>query len=165
MSTTYKVDMEGRPTFVDSDKGSMMVRMWDLGPLKPEAPEKPKLPEGKEGTPAHDLAMIDFDGALATYRSDLKAYGAQLKDFEEWHKKYQGPYEIEMFSIDAREAMAIAPDRYMVSDDRLDNHGLPKGRKPGKFHAEEKQRIAEASRARARELARDPVFGQQEIHA
>jgi hypothetical protein len=164
VSTTYKVDIDGRPTFHDPDQGSMLVKMWDLGPLSPKAPQKPALPEGKEGTPAHDLAMIEFESALAKYKADLAAYGAQIKDFEQWHAKYQGPYEIEMYSVDAREAMAIAPDRYMVSDDRLPNHGLPKGRKPGKFHEEDKERRADAARVRARELARDPVFG-QEMHA
>lgn len=161
MSTSYKVDVDGRPIFTDPDAGSMLVKMWDVGPTKPQAPEKPAMPEGKEGTPAYELAMIEIEGQLAKYRSDLQAYGKQLRDFEQWHKTYEGPYEIIDHSVNVREAMQNDPERYFVSDDRLPNHGLPKGRRPGKWHEHQKQVRAEESRARARELARDPVFGQE----
>lgn len=161
MSTSYKVDLDGRPIFTDPDQGSMLVKMWDIGPTKPLAPEKPPLPEGKEGTPAHDLALIEFEGAIAKYKADLQAYGQQLRDFEQWHRNFEGPYEITDHSVNVREAMQNDPERYFVSDDRLPNHGLPKGRKPGKWHERQKEVRAAESRARARELARDPVFGHQ----
>lgn len=161
MSTSYKVDLDGRPVFTDPDQGSMIVKMWDIGPQKPNAPVKPGLPEGKEGSPAHDLALIELEGALAKYKGDLQAYGRELRDFEQWHRSYEGPYEISDHSVNVREAMQNDAERYFVSDDRLPNHGLPKGRKPGKWHENQKLVRAEQSRARARELARDPVFGTQ----
>jgi len=160
--TQYKVNAEGRvdqDTYNDTNK--LMVRLWDTGPVPPSAPERPELPKGKEGDPEYDLSMIEFKGALSVYETALKIYGQEKKDFAEWQNKFGGPYEIEMFSVDAREALMIAPDRYFVSDSRLKNHGLPDKRKPGKWHDEQKQVRAEADRLRARELARDPVFGQE----
>lgn len=142
-----------------ADQQSMMVRIWDLGPSEGEIPAKPELPKGKEGSPEYDLAMIDFRADLANYETALKAFAQAKKDFAAWQKTYGGPYEIEMFSVDAREALGISPDRYMVSDDRLPNHGLPKGRKPGPWHADEKKRQEELKRFSAQQVARDPVFG------
>lgn len=158
MSTGYSATVDG-PAVQTSDLPKLMVRVWDLGPAVPEAPVKPALPTGKEGSPEHDLALIDFKGALADYETALKAFGQAKKDFAAWQATYGGPYESEMYSVDAREALAIAPDRYLVSDDRLPNHGLPKGRKAGKWHHEEKQRQEELRRHTARQLDRDPVFG------
>lgn len=147
-----------------ADQHSMMVRLWDLGPNEGDIPTRPETPKGKEGSPEYDLAMIDFRGDLANYETALKAYGQAKKDFAAWQDTYGGPYEFEMYSVDAREALAIAPDRYLVSDDRLPNHGLPKGRKPGRWHAEEKQRQEELRRFTAQQVARDPVFGTQGAH-
>jgi hypothetical protein len=144
-----------------NDTNSLMVKVWDTGPLAPNAPSKPALPTGKEGSPDYDLAMIEFKGELAAYEKALVGYGAQKRDHADWHAKYGGPYEIEMYSIDAREALMIAPDRYFVSDSRIKNHGLPEKRKPGKWHEDQKQLRAEASRMSARDMKRDPVFGSQ----
>lgn len=144
-----------------ADQHSMMVRLWDLGPSEAEMPARPETPKAKEGSPEHDLAMIDFRADLANYETALKAFSQAKKDFAAWQETFGGPYEIEMYSVDAREALAIAPDRYLVSDDRLPNHGLPRGRKPGKWHAEEKQHQEELKRFTAQQRARDPVFGSQ----
>lgn len=143
------------------DQQTMMVRLWDLGPSESEIPGKPELPTAKEGSPAYDLAMIDFRADLANYETALKAFSKAKKDFAEWQATYGGPYEVEKYSVDAREAMQIEPDRYLVSDDRLPNHGLPKGRKPGHWHIAEVQRQEEMRRFTAQQRDRDPVFGSQ----
>lgn len=152
--STYKVSAEGvvdQDTHADTNK--LLVKIWDLGPTEPEAPVKPELPKGKEGSPEYDLALIDFRGDLANYETALKAYGQAKKDFAAWHKTYAGPYQIEMYSVNAREAIQIEPTRYMID--------LPKGRKPGKFHAEEQQRLKDERDSFAKMIKRDPVFGSQ----
>lgn len=152
MTTSYKATLDAPPEQI-GDQHTLLVRIWDLGPQKPEVPVKPDLPEGKEGTPAYDLAVIDFEGALARYKSGLAAYGQQQKDFVEWHQHYQGPYQFETHSVNAREAIANDPQRYVAE--------LPKGRKPGKWHADQVEQAAERRRDFARTIARDPVFGSQ----
>jgi|SRR5882757_5503026 len=152
--STYKVSAEGivnSDTHADTNR--LLVKIWDLGPDAPEPPAKPELPKGKEGSPEHDLALIDFKADLAKYEDGLKAFGQAKKDFTAWHTTYEGPYQIEMYSVDAREAIQIAPDRYVIE--------LPKGRKAGKWHIEEQQRQKAAQRSFARTVASDPIFGSQ----
>jgi secreted Zn-dependent insulinase-like peptidase len=152
--TQHKVSAEG---IVEQDTSAeinkLLVKIWDLGPRAPETPVKPELPQGKEGSAQHDLAMIDFRAGLSQYETALKAYAQEKKDFDEWHRVYAGPYQIEMYSANAREALQNDPERYAVE--------LPKGRKPGKWHADEQQRQAEHRRTFAQMVARDPVFGSQ----
>lgn len=152
--STYRANAEG---MVDddtrSDLNSMIVKIWDLGPKAPTIPVKPDLPTAKEGTPQYDLAMIDFRGELSQYETGLKAYAQEKKDFDEWHRVYAGPYQIEMYSVNAREAIQIEPGRYVAE--------LPKGRKPGKWHADQQQARVEAKRTFAQTIARDPIFGNQ----
>jgi hypothetical protein len=152
-STAYKATIDGGSRMVDPDAGSLLVRIWDLGPRQPMIPDKPDLPEGKEGSPAHDLAMIEFESALENYKTALKAYGAEKKAFAEWHKTYAGPYQFETHSVNAREAIQIEPERYVAE--------LPKGRKPGKWHQDNLQHEAEQRRTFAQIVARDPIFGSQ----
>jgi hypothetical protein len=151
--SSYSVGIDGKVNEDVADQRSLLVRIWDLGPKTPVIPAKPALPEGKEGTPAHDLALIDFEGELANYKTALAAYGKEKKDFAEWHLKYAGPYQFETHSVNAREAIQIEPDRYTAE--------LPKGRKPGRYHQEQVQREADTRRTFAQTVARDPVFGNQ----
>lgn len=152
--TAYKVDQDGIvQNDTQRDTNTLLVKIWDLGPATVEAPAKPDLPKGKEGSPEHDLALIEFKGELANYETALIAYGQAKKDFAAWHSTYGGPYQKEMFSVDAREAIQTEPSRYDAN--------LPKGRKPGKFHAEELLRQKEAQRTFAQTVARDPIFGSQ----
>lgn len=144
-----------------ADQHSMMVTLWDLGPAEAEMPARPETPKAKEGSPEHDLAMIDFRADLATYETALKTFSQAKKDFAAWQATYGGPYEFTAYSVDAREHLEIEPSRYMVSDDRLPNHGLPKGRKAGHWHAAEQKRLEELKRFTAQQRARDPVFGTQ----
>lgn len=153
MSTSYRASIDGPPVETNTDSQSLLVRIWDLGPPVPEAPTKPGLPEGKEGSPQHDLAMIEFEGELANYKTALAAYGRMKKDHAEWHKDYAGPYQFETHSVNAREAIQNEPSRYAAE--------LPKGRKPGKYHADQLQRQADERRTFAQTVARDPVFGNQ----
>lgn len=153
MSTAYRASIDGPSVEINTDKQSLLVCIWDLGPHAPVIPAKPSLPEGKEGSPAYDLALIDFNAELAAYKNALAAYGQAVKDFTEWHKVYAGPYEFETHSVNAREALANDPERYVAE--------LPKGRKPGKWHAEEQQRRKDLQRNFAQIVARDPVFGNQ----
>lgn len=152
--STYKVSAEGIVNSdVQNDTNSLLVKIWDLGPDAPEIPSKPDLPKGKEGSPEYDLALIDFKAGLAKYEEALAAYGRAKKDFADWHKTYDGPYQIEMYSVNAREAIQIEPDRYVTE--------LPKGRKAGKWHHEQIARQKDARRTFAQTMARDPVFGSQ----
>lgn len=157
MSTAYIATIDGGSRMVDPSAGSLLVRIWDLGPKAPELPEKPNLPEGKEGTPAHDLAMIDFRAELSAYEAGLVAFKREKTEFDRWHKEYAGPYRFETHSVNAREAIQIDPERYVAE--------LPKGRKPGKWHAEQLEREAEARRTFAQTVARDPIFGNQGAQA
>lgn len=152
--TTYKVGADGLvKNDTSEDTHSLLVKIWDLGPAEVEVPEKPELPKGKEGSAEFDLAMIDFRSALADYETALKAYGQARKDFAAWHDTYGGPYQVEMYSVNAREAIQIEPTRYMVE--------LPKGRKAGKFHLSEQQRLKDERASFANMIKRDPVFGSQ----
>lgn len=152
--TTYRATADGA---VSDDSGadinSLLVKIWDLGPHAPEAPIKPDLPRGKEGSPEYELAMVDFEGALANYKTGLVAYSRLTKEHAEWHKNYGGPYQFSTHSVNAREAMQNEPARYVVK--------LPSGRKAGKFHAEEMQRQKDARHTFENIAARDPVFGSQ----
>lgn len=152
--TTYRATADGSVSDDSSaDINSMLVRIWDLGPEVPVVPTKPELPKGKEGSPEYELAMIDFEGELATYKTALTTYGRMKKEHAEWHGTYHGPYEFETHSVNAREAIQNEPTRYVAE--------LPKGRKAGKWHVDEKQRLADARRTFAQIAARDPVFGNQ----
>ncbi len=152
MSSRYTVDLDGRSRLVD-DQPPLYFKIWDLGPKEPMPPKKPDLPKGKEGEPEHDLAMIEFRGALAVYEAELIAYGKAKKDFADWHQRYGGPYQIEWLSPDAREALANDRLRYVEK--------LPKGVKPGKYQHEQTERAEQAKRDLQTLAARDPVFGNQ----
>lgn len=153
--STYRVSAEGAiADDSQSDVNLLLVKIWDLGPTAPVAPGKPELPQGKEGTPAYDLALIDFNAELAKYQEALTAFGKAKKDFAAWQKTYDGPYQMETYSVNAREAIQIEPGRYVAE--------LPKGRKPGKFHTDEIERQKNSRRTFAQTLARDPVFGSQQ---
>lgn len=152
VNTLYKATIDAPPTQV-TDSQSLLVRIWDIGPKAPTVPEKPALPEGKEGTPAHDLALIEFEGELANYKTALAAYGREKRDYAEWHRVYKGPYQFETHSVNAREAIQIEPERYVAE--------LPKGRKPGTWHAEQEQLREANRRTFAQTVARDPIFGSQ----
>lgn len=165
MSTGYKATLDGAPQVV-GDLPSAMVRLWDLGPTEPTPPKRPDLPKGKEGDPEHDLAVIDFRGALAAYETELKAYGQAKKDFADWHKTYGGPYEIVNYhSADAYDALTNDPARYCVSRSDMPNHGLPKGRKPGPYQEQQKKRWAEQERELRHAAAMDPNFGRRQAGA
>jgi hypothetical protein len=160
MSSTYKASID-QPSVMRNDNGTntLLVRMWDTGPTAPKTPKRPKVPEGREGEPEYDLAMIEFKSTLSKYETALSRWGQEKRDFDDWHKTYDGPYELSMFSVEAREALQRDGKRYFVSDSRLDNHGLPTGMKPGIYH--DQQRVLEAARQRelAATMAKDPVFG------
>ena len=85
--TNYK-DME-------VDVHSNKIVIWDLGPKKPGAPPpRPPVPKGEPNTPEYDLAQLDIQEVLEKYEADLLAYRALKKEYEEWHRRWGGPYEI-----------------------------------------------------------------------
>lgn len=152
--TTYKVTADGIVTNdTHLETNSLLVKIWDLGPDAPTMPSKPELPKGKEGSAEYEMAMIDFEGELAVYKTALATYGRMKKDHAEWHHQYGGPYQIEMYSVNAREAIQIEPTRYSAE--------LPKGRKAGRWQTEEQQRLKDERQSFAKMIARDPVFGSQ----
>lgn len=153
MSTAYIATIDGGSRMVDPSAGSLLVRIWDLGPSAPTLPKKPDLPEGKEGTPVHDLAMIDFEANLADYKNALAQYKRESDAFAAWQRDYGGPYQFQTHTVNAREAIQIEPARYVCD--------LPKGRKPGRWHHEQLEREAADRRTFAQTVARDPIFGTQ----
>ena len=161
---------------VEQDLRAMMVVLWDLGPKKPDMPKKPaamKKPsdhkgDWKEGDPDFDLAAIEFNETLEAYKAARAQYQRELKDFGDWHKRYGGPFEIAMYSCDAHDALERDPKRYCISARTrgrgdLKNFGLPEGVKPGPAQDENMRRIKAGEEDLRVALARDPVFGQQEL--
>jgi hypothetical protein len=144
------------------------VILWDIGPTKPVPPIKPPLPKGKEGEPEFDLAMIEFKEHLEEYADGLKAYGRAKQEYAKWSKDQGGAIELRFFSCDAHDALARDPARYHISAstrgyEKLKNHGLPPGHKPGRGHQENLRRAEEGEAEFAAALARDPVFGNPEL--
>lgn len=144
------------------------VVLWDLGPGKPVMPKRPDVPEGKPGEPKYDLAMIEFKEVADDYARALAAFRQAKIDFEDWQKRYGGPYEIEQWSCDAQDTLQRAPGRYVISHKtrghgHLKNHGLPPGVKPGHGQAEQERRAAEGDADLNAARRADPVFGNQEV--
>ena len=163
-----------------ADRERSMVYLWDCGPTAPSAPKRPVAPRGKEGEPEFDLAMVDFRQALLDYEADLRTYGARKDEFAKWQTQNGGPFEIKMWSVDARAALEIEEravkeglvpaKRYFISSrtrsfESLPNQGLPGNMKPGKGHFENlrREREGEADLDEARRS--DPVFGSREMRA
>lgn len=144
------------------------VMLWDIGPLKPSAPAKPILPKGKEGDPEYDVAMVEFREELETYQLAYKAFIQAKIDFAKWQKDQGGAIELRMFSCDAHDALARDPERYHISastrgHEKLKNHGLPAGYKPGRGQEENQRRAREGEAEFAAARAADPVFGNPEL--
>lgn len=129
----------------------MREKIWDLGPQAPKAPAKPEPPKGKDGDPDYELAKVEFEHALAIYREDLLAYGRQTKEYREWKKRDGGPVQIDLWTVDANEAMRRDPDRYVKS--------LPRGTKPGRAHFENLEREKAREEDLEADRKRDPQFG------
>lgn len=138
-------------------RNNLMVRIWDLGPKKPEAPKKPDVPKGKDGDPEFELAKIEFEGALVIYRADLIAYGRARIDYDNWQANMGGPAELEMWSVGAKDAKARDPDRYVDK--------LPRGVKPGPGHFKNLEREQERMSEQDEAARRDPQFGEQRVPA
>ena len=158
-------------THMIEDRGTQMVVLWDIGPQKPAQPEKPNAPSGKVGEPAYELAKVEFDDTLQEYKAALEQYRRELKEFQAWHKRYGGPYEMfNVWSVDADDHLARDPKRYFVSASTRGhsgrpNRGLPEGLKPGPAHAENLRRIAQGESDMATIKQSDPVFGKVELRA
>lgn len=151
-----------------ANQASMYVILWDIGPQKPTAPVKPATPKGKEGEAEYDIAMVEFREQLDAYATARKAYLQGLEDWQKWQKREGGAIERQFYSCDAYDALARDPERYFISastrgHEKLKNHGLPAGYKPGPGHAENVRRAQEGDEEFARLRAADPVFGTQEL--
>ena len=144
------------------------VVLWDIGPGKPEAPKKPAVPKGKEGEAEYELAMVDFKEELEAYTEAIKAYGRAKIEYAKWQKDQGGAIELQMFSCDAQDALTRDPDRYHISastrgHEKLKNHGLPVGHKPGKGQAENLRRTQEGVAEYEAARRADPIFGNPEL--
>lgn len=151
-----------------ANQASMFVILWDIGPQKPSAPVKPPLPKGKEGEPEYDIAMIEFKEGLDAYAEARKAYLVALSEHSRWQKDQGGAIERQFYSCDAFDALSRDPERYYISastrgHERLKNHGLPAGYKPGRGHAENVRRAEEGEAEFAALKRADPVFGTPEL--
>ena len=168
------------------DVHSNKVVLWDTGPRRPGAPPaKPAMPAGEKGTPEYDLATLEFQDELEQYAEALKAHRAAKKEWDEFQRRWGGPYEIfNVWWVDARDMLsngkcrkctncaqgqACESPRYMLSASsgsqykHLKNRGLPEGMKPGRGQEEQLQRIKEGRDNFLREVRNDPVFGEQEM--
>lgn len=151
-----------------ANQASMYVILWDIGPLKPVAPVKPTAPKGKEGEPEYDVALVEFREELEVYTAARKTYLVALKDYGDWQKNQGGAIERQFYSCDAHDALARDPERYYISastrgHEKLKNHGLPAGYKPGRGHAENVRRAMEGEEEFAKIRKADPVFGTPEL--
>ena len=127
------------------------VDLWDLGPqVAPKPPAAPKEPD-KDKLKGAELAAaeLEYEDACELYKGELRAYSAARKAHLEWRESKGGPLKVEMWGIDARHAMEVESDRFVLD--------LPKGMKPGKaqLEAEELAKIEAEELRRAR--ASDPM--------
>lgn len=161
---------QGEFTKVTNALGAEMAKtfviLWDIGPKKPVAPNRPKAPKGTVGDAEHDLLMIEFKEEVETYEAGLKAYGQAKIEYAAWQKKEGGAIERLFYSCDAHDAMARDPSRYFISastrgHEKLKNHGLPDGAKPGLGQAENMRRQREGEEEFLQARKADPVFGQE----
>jgi hypothetical protein len=161
-----------------ADRERSMIYLWDCGPSEPKAPVRPKAPKGQEGEPEYDLAMVEFRRAIIDYEEGLKTWNARKIEYAQFLRQYGGPYEIKMWSVDARDALerdALAVEegrqdkkRYCLSArtrgySNLPNGGLPLNMKPGHGHAENMRREREGEADTASIMRSDPVFGGLEL--
>lgn len=152
------------------------VWLWDCGPEKPKPPTRPETPSGKQGDPEYDLAVIEFKESLENYEEALKEYAAKKKEHAHWHKVIQGPVELVMWSVNARDALANDDRavkegrqeklRYYISSrtrgwSQAKNHGLPIGVKPGKGHQAALEREIAGEKEFVQALRNDPQFGME----
>jgi hypothetical protein len=157
----------GRDFAALTDQASMYVWLWDLGPLKPVVPVKPKAPLTKDGTPDHDLAMIDFRQAIADYEADLVVYKKANEEYIRFQRVNGGPIELMRYSVDADDILMRDPKRYCISSrtrghSALKNRGLPPGVRSG--HGQAAQELRERQGEADLQVLRrsDPIFGQIE---
>ena len=146
---------------------TQMVVLWDKGPGKPVPPKRPEVPKGKEGDPEYDLAMVDFREGMEEYEAALKRYKQQKIEHADFVRNNGGPYEITMWSCDAADALARAPERYCISAktrgyEKLKNRGLPIGMTPGHGQAAQEERERQGNIDLEALRRADPVFGQAE---
>ena len=87
------------------------VDLWDLGPqvgprppAAPEEPDKSKL-KGVELA----AAEVAFEDATEDYRNSLRAWNAARKEHRDWLDRIGGPVKLQMWHVEAKEAMEIEP--------------------------------------------------------
>lgn len=158
-------------------RSASQVWAWDVGPEKPKLPTRPEPPQGKDGSPAYDLAKIEFAVVLEEYQAALKRYSADMLAYGKWDHE-GGPVLLDWWDCDAK--MNFANDRRAVAEGRqtkcryylssrtrghgdLPNQGLPAGVKPGRKHADNLQRERDGDTDMLHAQRRDPVFGEQEL--
>jgi len=131
---------------VKEDTESLRRKVWDLGPDKPVAPVKPDQPKTDDA-----IAKMEYEEAAELYVAAIKAFRAQKAAYDRWREINDGPVQIEMWTVDLRDAIARAPGRYVPQ--------LPKGVKPGKGHFANLARQEAEDAEFRRVAATDPIFG------
>ena len=136
---------------LSQDQRAMVVKFWDLGPVRPVAPDAPLPPNDKLKGAELDLAKIQYDDALEDYKIALRRFAADRKIYDDWRKASGGPVQIERNPVVAREAMFRDPDRFVMT--------LPRGAKPGRVDAENKRKQYDREAALKADAKKDPHFG------
>ena len=146
---------------MNEPNNNLKVKIWDLGPTRPAAPEAPIAPvetDFKGATRIADFAVaqVKFEDALVDYKTALRAYAAEREAYDKWRRETGGPVEIEMWSVNAKEAELRDPKRY--------TRKLPKGHKPGHAHLENERRATARKQEEAVAAQKDPHFGKGPQH-
>lgn len=170
ISAGVKMSYDSNPQTLDlAGRGTQMVVLWDTGPEKPKQPKRPDTPQGKVGDPTFELAKVEFADELEQYQTALAAFRRSKKEYEDWHKKWGGPYEMfNVWSVDAADHLDRDPKRYHISSSTRGhsgkpNRGLPEGLSSGPGHAENLRRIAAGEDDLNKIRQSDPVFGKVEL--
>lgn len=130
---------------------NLRVMVWDLGPPAPDVP-KPPVQRDAKSDGEKIIAESDFKAAMAVYEGERDSFVVRKREHDKWHQEHGGPFQIEMWTVHAREALERDPQRYALR--------LPKGKKPGRTH-EENQRRRDAEREELLRARRhDPQFGE-----
>lgn len=126
------------------------IDLWDLGPqVEPKPPAAPEAPDTKLKGAELAAAELEYEDACELYKFALRRYTAAKRDHLAWLEQKGGPVKVELWGVDAAEAMKIEPDRF-----KLD---LPKGAKAGRAQREAEELAAIQADEIRQARSKDPL--------